>query len=115
MAEQITIPIERDPDYLASDRVELEIDSVVQPDLIKLLDAVAEREIAAGDPPSVLMYRTLRRFVAGDYSVRLRGVDAAGNASAWSAAVTIEHRPEPEAAIGLAVSGGSLTGTWPGA
>lgn len=112
MAGKITIPIVRDTNYGVGDLVELEIDSVVQPDRIVMFDSVATREAAAGGTPGPLMHETLARFAAGDYSVRLRGVDAIGNAGTWMTAQTIEHRPRPETPTGLALSAGSLTGVW---
>lgn len=112
MAGQMMIPIVRDTDYAYGDLVEIEIEGEVQPDRILMWDSVSEREEAIGGTPSPLMHQTLARFGAGDYSVRVRGVDLIGNAGAWSVAQIIEHRPTPEPPTALAISGDDLTGTW---
>lgn len=112
MAGKITVPITRDTDYAVGDRVELEVEGAVQPDLIMMWDSAAERTEAAGGDPDPLMHETLARFPAGDYDVRLRGIDLAGNVGDWSGVTTIEHRPTPAAPTGLAVSGDDLSGDW---
>jgi hypothetical protein len=112
MAGKMTIPIERDTDYAVGDRVEIEIDGEVQPDRVLMFDSVSARTVALSGTPDPLLHETLARFPAGDYSVRLRGVDQAGNAGSWSTAQTIQHRPATEAPSGLVVSGGSLAGVW---
>lgn len=112
MAGKITIPIVRDTDYQFGDRLELEVDGQVQPDLIQMWDSAAERAEAEGGTPDPLMHETLARFPAGDYAVRLRGIDLAGNVGNWSAAQTIRHRPQPERPTGLVISGSELQGSW---
>jgi hypothetical protein len=112
MAGKITIPIVRNVTYVLGDRVEIEIDGAVQPDYVPMIDAVAAATIAGGGTPGALLHETLARFPAGDYSVRLRGVDAIGNVGDWMAPQTLEHRPLPETPAGLALSGGNLTGVW---
>lgn len=113
MAGKITIPIIRDVSYEVGDRVELEIDSAVQPDRIYIWpDETARDAVVDGDTIAPVMHQTLVRFPAGDYNIRLRGIDVAGNPGDWSAATTIEHRPTPDAPESLAIDGDNLTGTW---
>lgn len=112
MAGKMTIPVVRDTDYEVGARLELEIDSAVQPDLIQMWDTPSQRQEALGETPDPLLHQTLARFPAGDYSVRLRGIDLAGNIGSWSTAQTIRHRPQPEAPTDLAIVGTELQGSW---
>jgi hypothetical protein len=112
MAGPITIPIERDAGYAVGERIEVEVAGVVQPDLVLMWDSGAALIEAGGGTPAELRHVTLSRFVAGDYSVRLRGIDLAGNVGDWSSAVVIEHRPKPAAPTGLVVVGDELRGDW---
>lgn len=112
MAGRMTIPIVRDTDYELGDTMALEIDSAVQPDLIQMWSSEAEREQALTGSPLPVMHQTLARFPAGDYSVRLRGMDLAGNVGSWSAAQVIRHRPTPEPPTGLVIVGTELRGDW---
>lgn len=113
MAGKITIPITRDTGYELEDRIELEIDGSVQPDLIQMWpDATTRDGAVAGATVGPLMHETLASFSAGDYSVRVRGVDGKGNAGAWSAATVIEHRPTPATPTNLELDEGDLTGDW---
>jgi hypothetical protein len=65
-----------------------------------------------GQGASLVGRSTQARFVAGDYAMRVRAVDALGNAGDWSASATRPHRPDPPAPTALAITGGALTATW---
>lgn len=55
-----------------------------------------------------LTLTTNQVFAAGDYTVRVRAVDEAGNVGAWGEAFVVKHRPRPSGVAGLAVSGDEL-------
>ncbi len=113
MAEKITIPIIRDTAYQLGDRVEIEIDGQAQPDRIYLwLSETTRDAVVAGATVGPLLHQTLGRFPAGDYDLRLRGIDQPGNVGDWSTTVIIEHRPTPPPPTDLAIAGDNLTGNW---
>lgn len=101
MAAKMIIRMARDPAYVASDHVQLEIGGVIQQD----------RVLVYGQD-DVIEHETLALFVAGDYVVRNRGVDVLGNAGAWSDPVTIQHRPKPPPPTNLRLSGNDLLYDW---
>lgn len=141
MAEPLSIPVIRDPRYGPDDTVEIEVDSETIDGRYVLWDASRRRRgfgfgpfgaFAFGviDPglgfgegvfaggafgfgAELLTLKTRPAYDAGDYSVRIRAVDAVGNAGAWSAAVTIQHRPDPPPPRNFRVSGDNLVWTWP--
>lgn len=111
MAQPMSITIQRDPLYTCFDTMELEIGGTVQPD--RVTPWGPDHETAGSTPAGTnFTTRTINRFVAGDYSVRARGIDAAGNVSSWSSAVTVQHRPTPPAPESLTITGGVLGWTW---
>ncbi|MEM1213043.1 MAG: hypothetical protein AAGI68_12195 [Planctomycetota bacterium] len=61
----------------------------------------------------VLELTTRSQFAAGDYTVRVRRVDAVGNAGAWSVTATYRHRPQPAAPASVRAEGGRLVWTHP--
>lgn len=138
MTQPITIPICRDPDYLPGDRMKLEVDSSLQPDRIQVHPHTREQQgFGHGHPHQVLFGRivltpdrvpfgagefgvgcsqldheTVTRYVAGDYSIELTGVDALGNEGPTSDPETIAHRPAPPAPKTLAITASVLSWSW---
>lgn len=139
MAQPITISLLRDPEFLASDFVQLRIDGDQQPDRVTVWGPernqmgfgfasststgfggaiglpFGEGAFGAGlfgEGGEAVSISTLNRFVAGDYDFALRSVDALGNATDWTADVTIEHRPAPPPPFSLGISGTDLTWNW---
>lgn len=113
MAGSMKVPVVRDAvNYGEDDWLEIEIEGQVQPDLVRMFDTAAARAAALSGDPGVLIHQTLARFPAGDYDVRVRGVDALGNVGDWSAVTTIPHRPTPETPSALAIVGDELVGEW---
>lgn len=139
MAEKITLQIMRDRDYLVDDWIEIEINSVVQPDRVRVWGQSRVNQgygkngmlqcgygFGAGLPyglgvygfgyygqgADVLAHKTMNEFVAGDYTVRARCVDGAGNVGSWSELETVEHRPDPPAPESLEFTNNTLAWTW---
>jgi len=140
MPESITLSYSIDPTWEPGVRVELEIDGVVQPDLIRPTSGrddlvMGSQELgdfmlgsstseALGDGrlgdgclglgTPLIEHRTLNRFPAGDLNVRLRTLDRIGNASDWSAPRIIEHRPPPNPPTNfkLNADGSALAWNW---
>ncbi len=138
MANALTLTVIREPDYLPADRIQIELDGAVQSDRIPAWDhSRARKGFGYGNaretsfgvwmPPPAdtlfgaglfgqgagpLIHTTINSYVAGDYQLRARSVDALGNASNWSPAETIEHRPIPPAPTSLAIAAGVLSWTW---
>ena len=125
----ITIPVIVTPAYLPGDAIELEIDGTLQPERYPVAAAGRERQgfgygsasqtlfgalVLPGRDVAfgaglfglggfVLDLTTRSSFGPGDYGVRIRSRDEAGNASAWSSRFTVRHRPQPAAPSGLAI------------
>lgn len=139
MARSIDLNIIRDRDYLALALVQLEITSVVQNDRVLMWGPDRESmgfgfgaQSACGFGFGVgrpfgdgifgagylgqgaghIDQATTGTFVAGDYALRMRGVDRYGNAGSWSTSENIAHRPVPPDPEDLAVTAGALTWTW---
>lgn len=124
MADKMNIPIIRNASYTPGDRAEIEINGVVQPDIIDLAGLVTPRPVMPfgggtfgagvfGAGAAMFVHRTVARFVAGDYAVRIRSVDPLGNESAWSTARTVRHRPAPPPPTALNVNeAGELAWSW---
>lgn len=135
MAAPLVIRYVRHPDYLPGDHLELEVDNAVQGDRIVPwgpdralvgfgLTAAIQAPFGLGPAlpfgeggfgygrfglgAEIVVHRTLRPYVAGDYDVRLRSVDQLGNASAWNTAATVKHRPKPPAPRALRLDGAVL-------
>lgn len=139
MAAPITIRFIRDFDYVQDDRLQLEVAGVAQPDSVTVWTLLRD-QLGFGRSPDtnsgfgfatglawgagafgagyfgqgaeIAEHRTVRPFVAGDYSVRMRAEDALGNASDWSAAENVQHRPQPPPPFDLALVGNILTWDW---
>lgn len=135
MTAAIGMMVLRDPAYGVEDALEFEVDGSVQRGLVRLWDGSRSRlgfgRGAFGLEPfgwlrprgfgdsafglggfgvgaDYAVVTTATRFAAGDYAVRVRGVDDLGHRGAWSAAVTIAHRPPPPPPHNLRVSEGTL-------
>lgn len=141
MTAPLTIRFPADPTWTPDVRVEIEIDGVTQPDLVRPLAGRETRVLGHATPGDntlghsdpltlgagrlgdgqfgigapLVTHTTLRTFPAGDRVARLRAVDAAGNASPWSQPVTFEHRPPPPPPRNLRVTPDrqGLTWDWP--
>ncbi|MEM1207753.1 MAG: hypothetical protein AAGI54_00670 [Planctomycetota bacterium] len=139
MALPLTLTLLRDPDLLTTDRLELEIDGVLQPDRLRAQPTArtlqgfgltphqsagfgfvpalpfGEGRFAAGyfgTGATTFTHTTLRSFDAGAYAVRVRAVDPLGNAGPWSDPVSIAHAAPPDPPHSLAVSPDGLRLTW---
>jgi hypothetical protein len=137
MAKPMSIPYVRDLDYTVSDRLQVEVAGSVQGDRPVLGDPYPRGFGTGswattgfgfgpglafgagvfgggyfGQGASLTTHRTLSDFVANDYTVRLRAVDAAGNTGDWSDSATIQHRPQPPAPAGMAIAANVLYWTW---
>jgi hypothetical protein len=139
MAESLTIQIIRPPDVELDERASVEVDGAVQQDLVRLAGPGSRRRFGAGrlfgrgtfgisrgmtfgdglfgagyfgQGTDVVAHQTLATFVAGDYSVRIRRVDAIGNAGAWTSATNLKHRPTPAAPTNLSLDGSTLSWQW---
>lgn len=139
MAQPLNISVIRDPDLTPDDYLQIEVDSTVQDDRISIWPSYRHRNVYGFGHPERTTYgfafsmaygagyygggyygqgaplitlETRQAFVANDYSLRIRAVDALGNAGDWSAVTTFEHRPQPPAPTNLAVTGGLLTWDW---
>lgn len=141
MAMPITLCIARNPAWSADDVLELEVNGQLQPD--RIVPWGPQRRFFGfgrglpsrtpfgrwvipgnltlfgqgrfGQGQSKLTHTTLRAFVAGDYTLRLRSRDArreTGNVSDWSDAFIVEHRPAPPAPRNLRVTAGVLAWDW---
>ena len=122
MPQPLSIQFPLDPTWEPGVRIELSIDGQTQPDLIRptlgregltlgtqvlgdfMLGAttgqpLGESRLGDGDvglATPFVEFSTLNRFGAGDYTIRLRTLDAIGNASPWSTPITVAHRPPPD-------------------
>lgn len=140
MAQPLIIPIVRDPEYTADDRVVLTVNGVAQPDRVLLWDqrrrtmgegfgtdqAAAEGFGAwvpygegvegygyDGQGAGVLSHRSVRSFVAGDYAITGQGVDFLGNDGDASPVLNVAHRPAPPAVRNVRVqTDGTITFEW---
>lgn len=140
MAGLMVIPMVRDTDLMRGDVVRLEVGGVVQPDRVQLWDERRRRMGfgfgtmglqhfgrgalfggfgsgpfglgVMGFGADVAEHVTVNRFAAGDYAVRVRVEDEVGNVGAYGAAVTIKHRPTPDAVDDLRVEAGVLKWSW---
>src|SRR3990167_6157365 len=106
MAQPITLNIPRNPDYYLGDTFQIEIDGAVQPDVLlawgptratmgegfgvehqtgegfgnwKVYGEGIEGYGWDGNGADLMAHETTGAFVAGDYAVRIRGIDAPGN------------------------------------
>lgn len=139
MPGSLAISLIRSLDSMPGDVGVLTVNGSVQPDRIMLADIARPRNgygygsgVATGygfgrgprygngvygagwygQGTEAMTITTQTSFPAGDYSVQVRAVDAAGNASAYSASVVVAHRPTPDAPANLQVAAGKLTWTW---
>ncbi len=139
MAAPLTVRFIRDFDYLQDDRLQLEVDGLLQPDSVTIWTALRDHLGFGRDADSssgfgfatglafgsgafgagyfgqgaeIAEHRSVRRFVAGDYAIRMRAIDALGNLGDWSIVVTLEHRPPPPPPFNLALTGNTLTWDW---
>lgn len=139
MAEAINIQFERSRRYGAADKLRLEIDSEEQTDRITIWSK-SRGKLGYGHGPygqgrygygkslgygngaygrgvygqgaDIATHTTQTEFVAGDYSVRARVEDEAGNVGSYSSAITIQHRPTPPFPTNLQITTGTSTLTW---
>lgn len=122
MAQPLVIPIVRDPEYTADERVVLRVNGVALPDRVLMWDQRRRTtgegygtELATGEGfgawvpygegiegygwdgqgASVLSHRTLKSFTAGDYEITGQGVDFVGNGGEVSPVLKLAHRPAP--------------------
>ena len=138
MAERLKITMVRGVGYGAGELVQIEVDGVLQPDRVVMWSASRESvgwgrggwgeggdgfghagrarfgegvfgyESLGVSGGGLIEHRTVGRFAAGDYVVRLRGVDVVGNAGPWGEAFVVRHRPRPAPPTGVGVSGDML-------
>ena len=139
MPEPLTLQLEQSRRYLPGDYAQVEVDGEVQSDAFVIWGA-DRYEYGFGRGPfgrgrlgygraltfgrgsmgrgtmgqgaRVLTFRTRAKFQDGDYSIRLRVIDRLGNAGAWSAAVTLNHRPVPPPPFDLKIVSGDLRFKW---
>lgn len=139
MAAPLTVRFIRDFDYLQDDRLQLEVDSALQPDSVTIWTVLRDQlgwgrstdnnsgfgfatglawgagAFGAGyfgQGAEIAEHRSVRSFVAGDYTIRMRGIDPLGNLGNWSISETLEHRPAPPPPFDLAMSGNTITWDW---
>ena len=139
MAEPLSIRVIQSHALRVDDRVELEVDGQAEPDQYRVWGPRRHRvgfgraafgrhgfgrgvgigfgrglfgRGRFGQGAAAVTLQTRTSFVAADYSVRSRAVDHHGNAGAWSAALTVPHRPDPPAPTNLAIDSGDLTWSW---
>ena len=139
MAAEMTIPFLRDPVYIVGDIIRVEIDSVLQRDRITPWPPDRARRGYGWTPSGSSGYGfglslpygdgvygagfygqclevkeqlTTGQFVAGDYAVRLKAIDALGNEGDWSDPFTLAHRTSPPAPANATVSSNVLAWTW---
>lgn len=139
MAAPIEFDLLISPSLLHSDHLQIRVDGAVQTDRIQPWPGTlrSRRGFGYGNPattpfgvwclPGVdvpfgagkfgqgakrLTHRTRASFVAGDYAIDTRSIDAAGNAGGYSASATVRHRPVPPAPLSLAIAGSVLSWTW---
>jgi hypothetical protein len=138
MAQPLALKLVRSMDHVPGDYGQVEVASVLQPDRVTLI--IQGRQFQGfgltpdssgfgfaqslsfgqgnfgagylGQGAETFTHTTLTRYVAGDYTVRLRAVDRLGNAGDWSEPVTIKHRPLPPAPTNLRIADGILTWAW---
>lgn len=140
MAQPMTLILQRDADHMAGDVGQIEIAGVVQPDRIALalpgrdgqgfgwgpmgstsfgIGPAAQPFGGAplgggyfGQGTAIYTHRTVRSFVSGDYALRLRAMDARGNAGPWSDSDLFPHRATPAAPTANTLVGGTLGWSW---
>lgn len=128
MAAPLTIKFIQDRAFEFRDTLRLEVNGTALPNIIRVWGPERSRMTATtpslgygrgaygrggyGVGARILQYVTPQRFVAGDYSLRDRAVDALGNIGAWSGTYTHQHRPVPPAPKALSLSAGVLTWLW---
>lgn len=139
MADRLAVPYLKQYDYLAFDRLQLEVAGSQLTDRVLVwtqprnlagfgygASGATGFGFAAGQPfgsgrfgggwfgqgVEVATPKTAARYVAADISVRARAVDKLGNVGAWSAAEDIAHRPAPPAPTAPTLAGNVLSWTW---
>ncbi len=139
MAKSLNIKTTKPSAMLQSDRLRLEVDSVLQSDRPRVWGsdrktigyghgAYGSGPYGGGSGPGYgngpygrgpygvgigsVQFGTRQEFVAGDYQVRIQAEDALGNLGAWSAAATLQHRPAPPPPINLAIATQTSQVTW---
>lgn len=105
MALPISVAIQKEAGYERTDRVQLRIDGAT-------VDAGSFTPYADGGTSGTTIVKTLASYVAGDYDIEARATDIAGNTSAWSTPVTVEHRPRPPKPFNLAIDANTNTFSW---
>jgi hypothetical protein len=137
----IQFAVEQAPHLTERDRLQLEVDGVVQPELHAVwageralmgfgIEGFGEDPFGVGDSlgfglgsfgagafgeedVALAILRTSQAFAHGDYTLRVRAVDELGNAGDWSDPLEQQHRYRPDPPTIVSLDAGILTWTGP--